>query len=65
MEENLTCKDDPNAFEHAGQWWREYDARGIYLCRVCDHCVKERLSKYRPDVLRNPNYWADEPIESE
>jgi hypothetical protein len=49
---------------HEGEdsWW-EYDARGIELCRVCDKCVKVKLSKYRSDVLSDPNYWADEPIE--
>jgi len=31
-------------------WW-ETDARGIPLCRVCDKCRKEKLSKYRPEVL--------------
>lgn len=43
-------------------WW-EYDARGIELCRVCEKCRKEKLAAYRPDVLSDPNYWADEPIE--
>ena len=37
------CKD--------GEWWREYDARGIYLCRVCDQCVDEKLSGFRPEIL--------------
>ena len=45
-------------------WW-EVDARGIPLCKVCDDCVDERLAKYRPDVITDPNYWADEPIEPE
>jgi hypothetical protein len=45
-------------------WW-EYDARGIELCRVCDQCRAERLSHYRPDVLANPNYEADEPIDED
>ena len=51
---------------HEGQdsWW-EHDARGIPLCRVCDLCRKVKLSKYRKDVLRDPGYWADEPIEPE
>ena len=31
-------------------WW-EYDAQGIPLCRVCDLCIKEKLSKYRPEIL--------------
>ena len=45
--------------------WQEYDARGIYLCRVCDECAEARLSGYRPDVRTDPGYWADEPIEAE
>jgi len=45
-------------------WW-ENDARGIPLCRVCEKCEKEKLARYRPDVLSDSNYWADEPIEPE
>lgn len=45
-------------------WW-EYDARGIPLARVCESCKQEKLSKYRKDVLDNPNYEADEPIEED
>ena len=45
-------------------WW-ENDARGIYLCRVCEDCIEEKLSHYRPDVLTDSNYWSDEPIEPE
>jgi len=45
-------------------WWA-YDARGIELCRVCDKCEAERLAKYRREVLTNPGYEADEPIEAE
>lgn len=45
-------------------WW-EHDARGIPLARVCDKCRKAKLAKYRPDVLTDSNYWADEPIESD
>ena len=43
-------------------WW-ENDARGIPLCRVCSKCRKEKLAKYRQDVLSDANYWSDEPIE--
>jgi hypothetical protein len=50
--------------KYDGSWW-ESDARGIPLCRVCDECVKEKLSRYRPEVLRNPSYEANEPIEPE
>ena len=42
--------------------WEEYDARGIYLCRVCSKCVKAKLGKYRPEVLTDSNYEADEDI---
>lgn len=45
-------------------WW-EYDARGIPLCRVCDICREAKLSKYRRDVLTDPGYWHDEPIEED
>lgn len=44
-------------------WWAK-DGRGIPLCRVCDNCEKEKLSRYRPEVL---GYYdeddVDEPIE--
>jgi len=50
----------------SGLWsaW-EYDARGIPLCRACDSCRKKKLSGYRPEVLTNSNYAADESIEPE
>ena len=50
--------------ENEDAWW-EYDARGIPLCKVCDKCEEVKLSMYRPEVLSNPNYMADEPIEPE
>jgi len=49
---------------HRESWW-EYDARGIPLCRVCERCRTEKLSHYRPDVLTDPSYWHDEPIDEE
>jgi hypothetical protein len=51
---------------HEGEdsWW-EHDARGIPLCKVCDKCEEVKLSEYRRDVLINPSYLADEPIEQE
>lgn len=54
-----TCKHNKH-----NSWW-EYDARGIPLCRVCDKCKAKRLRGYRPDVLRDPQYEADEAIEPE
>jgi len=51
---------------HVGEdsWW-EHDARGIPLCRVCEKCMGVKLEQYRPEVLTNSNYYADEPIEEE
>lgn len=43
----------------------EYDARGILLTYARSKCRKERLSHFRPEVLSDPNYEADEPIEPE
>lgn len=40
-----------------------YDARGIYVCRVCDDCRVGRLSKYRPDIFTDSNYWSDEDVD--
>ena len=47
-----------------GSWW-EFDARGIPLARVCHGCIIEKLRGYRHEVLTNPNYEADEPIDGE
>ena len=45
---------------------REYDAQGIYLCLCCDHCRKEKLSHYRPEILSGYSQAdVDEPIEAE
>jgi hypothetical protein len=43
----------------------QYDARGIFMCYTCSKCEKEKLAGYRPDVLTDPNYWHDEPIEED
>ena len=42
-----------------------HDARGIFCCFYCDDCENEKRQRYRPDVLSNPDYWADEPIEED
>lgn len=42
-----------------------HDAKGIYIGRVCDRCRKERLAGFRPEVLTDPDYTCDEPIEPE
>lgn len=53
--------------EAAGEsWWREHDAQGIYLCRVCDKCRSAKLAGYRPEILRGYSQAdVDEPIEAE
>lgn len=38
-------------------WW-EYDGNGIELCRVCPKCKREKLARYRPELLR-PYSQAD------
>ena len=40
-----------------------HDARGIFLTFVCNKCEQQKLRTYRPEVLTNPNYEADEPID--
>jgi hypothetical protein len=48
-----------------GSWW-ENDARGIPLCRVCAKCRKEKLLRYRPEILTGYSQKdVDEPIEPE
>lgn len=43
----------------------QYDARGIELCKTCEKCHKEKMKGYRPEVLTDPNYTADEQIEED
>ena len=46
--------------------WVEYDAQGIYLCRVCPVCVEAKLSRYRPEILTGYTQAdVNEPIEEE
>jgi len=42
-----------------------YDARGIPLCRTCPKCHARKMKGYRPEVLEDPNYEADEAIEED
>jgi hypothetical protein len=42
-----------------------HDARGIFLCYACEKCEREKLSRYRPEVLTDPDYWHSEPIDDE
>lgn len=41
------------------------DARGIPLARTCDDCHDTKMAKYRPEVLTNPQYYADEVIDED
>jgi hypothetical protein len=43
----------------------QYDARGIFLTFACPKCRTERLSEFWPEVLTDPNYQCDEPIDEE
>lgn len=44
--------------------WDAYDAQGIYLCKVCECCEDEKLSRFRPEILTGYNQSdVDEPIE--
>ena len=46
--------------------WEEFDAQGIYLCRVCDKCENAKLAQYRPEILRGYSQGdVSEPIEEE
>jgi hypothetical protein len=46
-------------------WWAT-DAQGIELCRICHRCEREKLAKYRPEMLTGYDQSdVDEPIEPE
>lgn len=45
--------------------WPKYDARGLYLAKVCDLCVDYKMSQFRPEVLTDSQYECDEPIEED
>lgn len=48
-----------------GSWWA-HDAQGIELCRVCEKCEREKLARYRPEILHGYDQNdVDEPIEPE
>jgi len=53
----------PCGSELMSRW--AHDARGVPLARVCPKCEAEKLARYRPDVLNNPNYAADEDIDGD
>lgn len=63
MNKPHACLDGEQSTEYS--WW-EYDAQGIPLCRVCSRCEKQKLAKYRPEILSGYDQSdVDEPIEAE
>ena len=55
---------DTCTHNEGGAYW-VYDARGIPLAKVCGRCRAAKLAKYRPEVLTDPGYASDEPIDPE
>lgn len=45
--------------------WALYDARGIYVSRVCEDCEEEVKSQYRPEIFADSSYETDEPIDED
>jgi hypothetical protein len=43
----------------------QYDARGIFLTYTCEDCHARKMAEFRPDVLTDPSYWTDEPIDDD
>ena len=43
----------------------QFDARGIFLPFTCDDCHDRKMASYRPDVLTDPFYWTDEPVDDD
>jgi len=41
------------------------DARGIFAGFVCDQCERQARAKVRPEVLDDPDYGTDEPVDDD
>lgn len=41
------------------------DAKGIFCEYVCSSCKDRVSTKYRTEVLNDPDYWSHEPIDEE
>jgi len=62
----ISSRDRSHVICSCGSGYRsawQYDARNIPLARTCVKCHKKVMARYRPEVLTDPNYQADEPIE--
>lgn len=57
---NRTCACGSGRERHA-----QHDARGIFLTFTCSACHAEKMKRFRPDVLRDSQYEADEPIDAD
>lgn len=42
-----------------------YDARGYFLTYACPDCRERKLAVFRAEVLDDPQYEHDEPLEEE
>jgi hypothetical protein len=42
-----------------------HDARGIFLTFACHRCERERTRGFRPEVLTDPHYEMDEPLDED
>ena len=40
-----------------------YDARGIFLTYTCKVCHADKMKGYRQEVLTDPGYETDEPVD--
>ena len=57
------CKNGEYSEEYA--WWVS-DGQGIPLAKVCGDCQEEKLSRYRPEILKGYTQAdVDEPIDPE
>jgi hypothetical protein len=47
----------------SGEWPEmQYDGRGIELCYTCEKCHKERMRRWRPDILE---YYTQEDVDEQ
>jgi hypothetical protein len=68
MKEYETCEMENLKYHQCKrvESWEEFDAQGIYLCRVCDKCENAKLAQYRPEILQGYGQSdVSEPIEEE
>jgi hypothetical protein len=42
-----------------------YDARGIYVGKVCEKCREKTLAPYRREIFTDSNYEIDETIDED